>query len=186
MTATQWLEILVSYSLQVLVVVMACTWLERAIARTTDRCAVWNACFLSILVLGGAALLLPRLHLIQPWSRLQPQTLLTVSAAQAAIGRLLLAVWCIGASVSLIRWITRSHELRQMLRRCEHLPGQQVQSLLGLTNAVHDERNLPCVLISDETDGPFCWQLHQPTVVLPRFLLEGSREDLGHVLVHEL
>jgi hypothetical protein len=42
------------------------------------------------------------------------------------------------------------------------------------------------VLISDEIDGPFCWQLHEPTVVLPRFLLEGSQEDRQNVFRHEL
>jgi beta-lactamase regulating signal transducer with metallopeptidase domain len=41
-------------------------------------------------------------------------------------------------------------------------------------------------LISDEIDGPFCWQLHEPTIVLPKFLLQGSREDLRNVFRHEL
>jgi bla regulator protein blaR1 len=186
MTATQWLEVLASYSLQVLLVIAACKVVERAVARTSDRCAVWNTCFFSVLLLGCAALLLPRLHLIQPWSRLQPQTLLTVSAAQAVIGRLLLAVWCIGASVSLVRWISRGHLLRRTLRCCERLPAHQVRRLLGLAKTASSGRDLPVVLISDDADGPFCWQLHQPTLVLPRFLLEGNEDDLRHVLLHEL
>lgn len=186
MTAAQWLEVLVSYSFQVLIVIAAGKLIERATARTADRCAVWNTCFFSVLVLGCAALLLPRLHLIQPWSRLQPHTLLTVSTAQAVIGKLFLAIWCIGASVSLIRWIARGHLLQRTLRRCETLPAHEVQQLMGLTNPRATDGSLPAVLISDEADGPFCWQLHQPTVVLPRFLLEGNRDDLRHVLVHEL
>ncbi len=186
MTATQWLEVLASYSLQVLIVIAVCKLLECAVARTSDRCAVWNVCFFSVLMLGCAALLLPRLHLVQPWSRLEPGTLLTISAVQAVIGRFLLAVWCIGASVSLIRWMTRGHFLRRTLRRCERLPAREVRRLLGLTNMGAKGRNLPAVLVSDEADGPFCWQLHQPTVVLPRYLLEGSRDDLRHVLLHEL
>lgn len=186
MTAAQWLEVLVSYSFQVLIVIAACKLIERATARTSDRCAVWNTCFFSVLVLGCAALLLPRLHLIQPWSRLQPHTLLTVSTAQAVIGKLFLAIWCIGASVSLIRWIARGHLLQRTLRRCEPLPAHVVQQLMGLTNPRATDGSLPAVLISDEADGPFCWQLHQPTVVLPRFLLEGNRDDLRHVLMHEL
>lgn len=186
MTATQWLEVLFSYSLQVLIVIAACRLLERFIVRTGDRCAVWNSCFLCILVLGCAALLLPRLHLVQPWSRLEPHTLLTVTAAQVVIGRSILAVWCIGASVSLVRWIARGHQLRRVLRRCERLPAADVRRLLGTTKVDGNGRMLPTVLISDEADGPFCWQLHEPTVVLPRFLLEGSRDDLNHVLVHEL
>jgi bla regulator protein blaR1 len=186
MTAAQWLEVLVSYSVQVLIVIAACKLIERSIPRTSDRCAVWNTCFFSILILGCSAVLLPRLHLLQPWSRLQPHILLSVSTAQALIGKMLLAVWCIGASVSLIRWVTRGYLLRKSLRRCEALPADEVQKLLGLSHLETCRGTLPALLISDDVDGPFCWQLHQPTVVLPRFLLEGDQDDLRHVLVHEL
>lgn len=186
MTAAQWLEVLVSYSVQVLIVIAACKLIDRSIPRTPDRCAIWNTCFFSILILGLSAVLLPRLHLLQPWSRLQPHTLLSVSTAQAVVGKLLLAVWCIGASVSLIRWVMRGYCLRRTLRQCERLAPFDVERLLGLTHTEANGTALPTLLISDDADGPFCWQLHQPTVVLPRFLLEGSEDDLRHVLVHEL
>ena len=186
MTAAQWLEVLVSYSVQVLAVIAACKLIERSIPRTPDRCAIWNTCFFSILILGCAAALLPRLHLLQPWSRMEPHVLLSVSTAQAVIGRMLLAIWCIGASVSLIRWVTRGYHLRRTLRRCEPLSPTDSQRLLGPTQAEAASGSLPVLLISDDADGPFCWQLHRPTVVLPRFLLEGSEDDLRNVLVHEL
>jgi beta-lactamase regulating signal transducer with metallopeptidase domain len=186
MTAAQWLEVLASYSLQVLIVIGACKMIQRVIVRTSDRCSVWNTCFFSIIALGCAALLLPRLHLIQPWSRLQPRTLLAASSTQDVVGSLLLAIWCIGATVSLVRWISRAYLLRRTLRHCERLSVQDVQSLLGDSNAGDSQRPLPAVWISDAAEGPFCWQLHQPTAVLPRFLFEGSRDDLRHVLVHEL
>jgi beta-lactamase regulating signal transducer with metallopeptidase domain len=185
MTANQWLEVLASYSLQVLLVIAACKLLERVVARSSDRCAIWNTCFFSVLLLGCVELFLPRLHLIQPWSRLQPQTLLTVTAAHAIVGRILLAVWCIGATISLIRWIQQGYQLRRTLRRCERLSNEQVQSLLGATNTSPYLQGL-VMLVSDDADGPFCWQFHQPTLVLPRFLLEGSQDDLRHVLLHEL
>jgi bla regulator protein BlaR1 len=186
MTATQWLEVVTSYSLQVLAVIAACKLIERAIAKTSDRCAIWSNCFLCILFLGCTALVLPRLHLIQPWSQLEPRTLVTVSATQDVVGRLLLAIWCIGMSVSLVRWFVRGQQLRRTLNRCERMPPLEVKQLLGQTNIGVAGQQLPVVLISDQADGPFCWQLHQPTVVLPLFLLEGSREDLRHVLLHEL
>ena len=77
MTATQWGEVLASYSLQVFVVMMFGRWLERAAARPSYQSAVWSGCFVSTLVLGCVAVILPRLHLIQPWSLLQPRHLLT-------------------------------------------------------------------------------------------------------------
>lgn len=186
MTATQSLEVLASYSLQVLVVIIAGKCLERSLAHMSDRCAVWNTCFFSILMLGGAAVLLPRLHLIQPWSQLRPQALLTVTATQAVVGKLLLAIWCIGASLAILKWIARGHYLRRSLTRCEQLPPPLVRQLLRLTDTELPDRDLPRLLISNEAAGPFCWQLHRPTILLPRFLLEGSRDDLRHVLVHEL
>jgi beta-lactamase regulating signal transducer with metallopeptidase domain len=186
MTAAQWMEVIVSYSLQVLVVISIGRVLERVVPRTGDRCAVWHTCFFCILILGCAAIVLPRLHLIQPWSRVEAQTLLTVSTAQGVIGRVLLAVWCLGASVSLIRWAHQGVALRRTMRRCEQLSESEVRRLLGLTNIATHQRHLPVVLISDNVDGPFCWQFHQPTVLLPRFLLQGDGEDLRHVLLHEL
>jgi len=186
MTATQWLEVVISYSLQVLAVVAACKLIEGAIAKTSDRCAIWSHCFLCILFLGGAALVLPRLHLLQPWSQLEPHTLMTFSAAQDLIGRLLLAIWCIGMSVSVIGWLVRGHRLRQTLNKCELMPPHKVEQLLGGTDVGIAAPQLPVVLISDQASGPFCRQLHRPTIVLPRFLLEGSGNDLRHVLLHEL
>jgi bla regulator protein blaR1 len=186
MTASQWFEVATSYSLQVFVVIAVCTAIERIVVRTSDRCRLWSTCFVCILFLGCAALALPRLHLIQPWSQLRPQTLVSVSAAQNVLGRLLLAVWCLGASIAVIRWMVRGHQLRQMLRTCEPMTREDVERLLGRANVAARDNELPAVLISDESAGPFCWQLHRPTIVLPRFLLEGNNEDLRHVLLHEL
>ena len=143
-------------------------------------------CFFSVLLLGCAALLLPRLHLIQPWSRLPPQTLLSITAAESIIGKSLVAVWCIGASVAVLQWILRGHILRRTLSRCEVMTERDSQQTFGSMIPDSPGQKLPRVLISDETDGPFCWQLHEPTVVLPRFLLQGSQGDLRNVFRHEL
>jgi beta-lactamase regulating signal transducer with metallopeptidase domain len=186
MTATQWLEVLTSYSLQVFVVILAGWVLERSVASTADRCAIWNICFFSILILGGVAVLLPRLHLIQPWSQLRPQALLSFSAAQAVIGKCLLAVWCLGASVAILKWVARGHFMRRLLNRCEQIPPHEVRQLLHVADSKVTNQILPRLLISDLITGPFCCQLHHPVIVLPRFLLDGSREELRHVLVHEL
>lgn len=186
MTAPQWLETIISYSLQVLVVIGFCHVVERVVAQTADRCAVWSMGFFSVLALGCAAVFLPRLHLFQPWSQFEPNTLITVSAAETIIGQFLFAVWCIGATVSLVRWIAQGFVLRRVLQRSELMPSAEVRRLMGLTKIDYDDTNIPTVLISDETDGPFCWQLHTPKILLPRFILAGSRDDLRFVLLHEL
>jgi beta-lactamase regulating signal transducer with metallopeptidase domain len=45
---------------------------------------------------------------------------------------------------------------------------------------------IPTIFVSDDNYGPCCWQLHRPTILLPAFILEGSADDLRHVLAHEL
>jgi beta-lactamase regulating signal transducer with metallopeptidase domain len=185
MTATQWLEVLASFSLQVLVVVVVCKVLTRAVARPSDHSAIWTTCFLCILSLAVAGLVLPRLHLFQPWSQLEPQTIMSASTAQNVIGKSLLAVWCVGACASLISWITSAYFVRRLLNRCEAQPTRYGKSLFDLAGLKFDRRRTPRVLISDEVQAPFCLQLHQPTVVLPRYLLDCSTEDLRHVLIHE-
>lgn len=186
MTATQWFEILATYSFHVLILVAVCKLLERALASPADRSAIWNTAFLCVLVLGGAYVLLPRLRLIQFWSGFEPNALLTIGTTQVIVAKSLFVVWCVGVAVSLMQWIFRANVLRRMLRRCEPLPADQFRLLDHLADARWCDRNLPTVLISDEVDGPFCRQVHRPVVVLPRFLLEGRGEDLRHVLLHEL
>jgi hypothetical protein len=186
MTATQWLETLASFSFQVLVLIAACKLLDRVLVRSSDRCAIWNLGFRCVLVLACAALLLPRPRFFRLWSWFTPQTLVAISAAQVIIAKFLLAAWCLGAVVSLLQWLFRANLLRRALRRCEPLPADQIQSLLRFAGMQGDDRELPAVLISDEADGPFCWQFHRPIVVLPRFLLDGCQDDLRHVLAHEL
>ena len=61
-----------------------------------------------------------------------------------------------------------------------------MRQILGIGEAELKTKVLPSLLVSDEAEGPFCCQLHQPVIVLPRFLLEGSRDHLRHVLIHEV
>lgn len=186
MTPTQILEVVASFSLQVLIVLAVGKLLEGKVRRSVDRCAVWTACFYSVLLLGCAALFLPRLHLVQPWASLGASELLAVASAQNLIGRAVIAIWSVGASFLLIRWIARSYLLRRSMCGCEQLPKEEVQRLMDVADVPFPEEQLPVVLISDQIDGPYCRQLHRPTIVLPRFLLAGDKADLRNVLLHEI
>lgn len=169
-----------------LIVLAVAKLLEGKVRRSSDRCAIWTVCFYSILLLGCAALFLPRLHVVQPWAALDARELLTVASAQSLIGRALIAIWSIGASFLLLRWIARSYLLRRSMCGCEQLPQTEVQQLMSVAGAPFPEDQLPIVLISDQIDGPYCRQLHRPTIVLPRFLLAGDQADLRNVLLHEI
>jgi len=105
-------------------------------------------------------------------------------------GRLLFAAWLTGAAVVLVRWLHRGWLVQGILRRSVPVSDSLVEPVLLEERANGRQTQFshgmpPRVLASSEVDGPFCWQLHRPTVVLPLFLLNGSREDVRHVLLHE-
>lgn len=186
MSAAQWLEVLLSFSLQIVILIAACSLLERSVLRNADRAAVWNTCFLAVLLLGVGAVFLPRLHLFHPWSHLDAHSVLTASTVQTVLGMVMLALWGLGAALSLLRWMLRAYCLRSAVRECERLSNEQAQALLASANIQWGGDAQPIFLVSEDADGPFCWQLHRPTLVLPRFLVEGDADDLRHVLLHEL
>jgi beta-lactamase regulating signal transducer with metallopeptidase domain len=186
MTGSQWLEVLLSFSCQVLVLILVSHYLERVVFRPADRCAVWSTCFLGILFLACSGLLLPRLHLVRPWAFAEPETLMSVGEAEILAARLLLALWGIGAFLAMLAWGIRGLNLHRTLKRCQELTPHQAQKLLGMSRKAYDGSSLPTLLISDDCDGPFCLQLHRPKIVLPRILLNGTRDELRIVLLHEL
>jgi len=186
MTSTQWLEVLASYSLQVVAVVFVGRFLERRSQTSEDRCLVWNACFFSILVLGLASLVLPRFHVIQPWLVLDPHRLLAVGSVETVIGRLLVMVWATGAALAMMKLIAREILLRRTLKRCAQLNEHKTSELLSGIRSGSAMRKMPTILISEDNHGPCCWQFQRPTILLPRFILDGPQDDLRHVLVHEV
>jgi beta-lactamase regulating signal transducer with metallopeptidase domain len=186
MTAAQWLEVALSYSLQVFLVVLVGCWLERRMRNSSDRCFVWNACFAVILFLGLWSILMPRFRIVQPWSYLDPHDLLQIGRVQGAIGRVLMFVWGIGAVIALVRWIMRAIWLRTTLSRCQQIEPKRVCELVEGFGHNLPSQQTPAIYISNDNYGPCCWQLHRPTILLPAFILEGSVADLRHVLAHEL
>jgi beta-lactamase regulating signal transducer with metallopeptidase domain len=169
-----------------MVLIAACSLVERWVLRNADRAVVWNTCFVSVLMLGVSAVLLPRLHLLHPFAALDPQTVLAVAAAQTVLGSALFVAWCLGAALVMGRWMVRAYCLRRAVRHCERLSDEHANALFASVNVRFAGDLQPIVLMSDDADGPFCWQLHRPTILLPRFLVEADADDLRHVLLHEL
>jgi beta-lactamase regulating signal transducer with metallopeptidase domain len=170
----------------VLVVILASHLLERAVFRPADRCAVWNTCFISILFLALAGLVLPRLHLVRPWTFVDPKQLMSVAAAEVLAAKILFGIWSAGAFMVLVRWGSCGLLLYRSLRHCRRLTPKQVQKLLGMSRTAYEGSSMPTLLISDNADGPYCLQLHRPVIVLPQILLDGTRDELRIVLLHEL
>jgi bla regulator protein blaR1 len=66
MTPSQFLEVLVSLSLQVAVVVGTTYWVGRRVNEKW-HCRLWTNCYVLLLLLAGMALVLPHPRFFHPW-----------------------------------------------------------------------------------------------------------------------
>ncbi len=188
MNALEWFEFIASYAIQVIFVIAIAAALDRWTTAATVKARVWNSCFLSLLVMIAIGLLLPRLHLFHPWSALQPQALLMVAQIESVLGAFLLVVWATGSAVMLIRWVMRFMIMQRFIGSCAPL---EISEHALLSDSVPTElqtlgKHKVEFRVCPDEFAPFCYQFHQPIVFLPRTLLEGDPQTLGHVLYHEL
>ncbi len=170
--------------LQVTVVILATLVLASWITDARSQCRLWTICFVCVIGLVAAGLLLPHRRLFDfpgDWSR---ESTLSLVVWQTRIAIALASVWAIGAAWSVLRRATLCVGLVRFLRtQCESV---DAKALLFRSDveALTDE-NLS-ILTSDRIQGPFCWQLHRPVIVLPTFLLTDDDATLRHVLLHEI
>tara|TARA_R110002072_G_scaffold303004_1_gene491211 strand:+ start:5626 stop:6720 length:1095 start_codon:yes stop_codon:yes gene_type:complete len=170
--------------LQITVVVFATLLLQRWIADARSQCRLWTICFVCVIGLVAAGLLLPHRRLFDfpgDWSR---ESMLSLVVWQTRIGIALASVWAIGAAWSVLRRIILCVGLLRFLKtRCEPV---DAEALLKRTDVESLADESLSILSSDQIQGPFCWQLHRPVIVLPKFLLTDDDRALRHVLLHEV
>ncbi len=181
-------EIGCALCVHVSVIVAATFALQRRLDDARGGCRLWTACFLSILAVIAADLSLPHRRLISFNTNLSPEMLISIMTWQGRLVWLLTLVWATGVAVSLVR---RSLECIQLLRflghHCVLLDAESMLDRAGIHRATI-RRQLAHLEIrsSSQISGPFCWQLHRPTIVLPQFLIDEDETMLRHVLIHEI
>jgi beta-lactamase regulating signal transducer with metallopeptidase domain len=175
-------EIAISLCFQVTLVVATCAGLQRRLADARWACRLWTVCFVSIIAIIVAGLLLPHRRLFSFPDMAFRETMLAVVTWQGRIGIALLSVWAIGVIVFLTRRALLCWRLMRFLKyRCAVLPSEEILARLNL-----DCGPETLLLSSAEIKGPFCWQLHRPTIVLPESLVAEDDTTLRHVLLHEI
>lgn len=188
MNSLNWFQIILSLSLQAtLLTALACA-LERRCKAAPVKAGIWSCYYLGLLGLLAAGLLAPRAYWFNPWQRLGDQDLMRVVSFEQSAAGLLLAAWLTGLAYFTIRWVVQSLQLHQFLRTCR-LATPAEDRLLRATASTEllESAGRPVEFrICPEGLGPFCYQLHQPTVYLPPSLIAGSPSELRHVLQHEL
>ncbi|TWU35670.1 Regulatory protein BlaR1 [Novipirellula aureliae] len=170
--------------LQITVVILATFLLQRWVADARSQCRLWTICFVGVIVLVATAFLLPHRRLLHFPGGFSRETMLGVVVWQTRFSIVLASVWMIGATRSILRRVILCFEVLRFLKmHCEPIDAVELLARANVTS--HDDDKLS-ILTSDKIQGPFCWQLHQPVIVLPSFLLSDDELTLRHVLLHEI
>lgn len=193
MNASLAFEVVVGVILQVSLLVLATVWLQRYVRDSRGLCRLWTICFIAILLLIAVAFLLPHRRMLFLPPSLSAPVLLEIVAWQAWLIQGLAVVWLVGIAVSLLKRALQCWLLVRFLnRQCVPATESQLAGLPGdwdaATGRLSDTagRLRPVtILVSAEINGPFCWQLHRPVIVLPQYLLDGDAMHCRHVLLHE-
>jgi bla regulator protein BlaR1 len=191
MTATEFLELILSVSLQAVLVVAASYWIGRLTDSDRLRCRLWTVTYSLLLLLVVNATLLPHVRLLH---RVRPSThplAVEVVSLEIQLGRLLFWGWSLGAIGSLGLLAFRMFQAERFLRSCRAVDPDVVSLAAVMHEAADsqapqvDNREVRLVSTSVATP-PFCWQFHQPYIVIPDSLLTYEQDSLKYILRHEL
>jgi len=194
MTAPLAFEIISTLVVQVLVVTLVTIGLQRRVADARGACQLWTTCFVLILVMIAAGFLLPHRRLVFLPTSLPSQTVLSLVIFQTWLTAILASVWIAGVAIMLFNRIKAYWQLWHFTtNRCTLLSASEIASLPLDWDGVEGrlmvgETRSPSlqVLISNDIAGPFCYQLHRPVIVLPRYVIDGDQVNCRHILLHEL
>jgi beta-lactamase regulating signal transducer with metallopeptidase domain len=187
MNSGQFLELLISLSIQAAIVVLLTSLACRLARSPAVHCQLWNLCYVLLLTLTGAALLLPHVRLLRPWRAVAVGTVERLAVIESSLGQLALWTWGIGALASLSILIWEWTKAARFLRSCRPVRWTPAEfaAVLGERAGKGDEAR-PNVLVSSEIGSPFCCQWHEPYLVLPEFLERDAEGDLRLIVRHEL
>jgi bla regulator protein BlaR1 len=176
--AIQFLEALISVSLQSAFVIIAAEWLSLQTS-IRQRSQLWTACYVILLLLAGSAAALPHLRWLPPIPWEQSDVVPLVDFEQH-LGGWLCLIWAMGAGVAIAVVIARMVLTFRFLKGCHPVDAA------GLPVAEEVLGRSVQWLSSPKLQGPFCWQFHRPVVVLPEYMLALEPRELAMVLRHEL
>ncbi len=181
MDPSQVFEVAASLCFQLAIVVSATFALDRWLDDARAGCRLWTLCFVGIVGLIAAAVLLPHRRLFDFPLIGDSNTVLAIITWQATLTSIMMAIWLMGVAFLTIQRLWQCWKLSQFLQHCDALDAETWKIRFGLDLAPNVR-----LLVSDKVHGPFCWQLHQPTIVLSKQLVDESDATLRHVLLHEI
>jgi len=190
MTSTQFLELVVSLSVQATIVIIVAHWLGRLVNSERLQCRLWTVCYVVLLLLIVVALLFPHPRLFQPWAAIGTQNVTTLVTIEMQVGRVLFFVWLAGAVISLTVFTIRSFQVNRFLKTCQSIDPEEFISpenrneIPGISERPLKQRIR--LLTSSRLTTPFCSQFHFPYIVVPEYLLGFERQKFNFIIRHEL
>ncbi|MCC9645217.1 M56 family metallopeptidase [Rhodopirellula sp. JC740] len=170
--------------LQISVVIAVTFALQRWIGDARFGCRLWTTCFVCVIGLVAAAILLPHRRLFSFPGELSRESTLNVVVWQSRLAMGLGIFWASGVVVSLVRRALLCGSLLRFLKfNCKAM---DAGTLLGRVGIKPCEQSNLSILEAPQIQGPFCWQFQRPVIVLPTFLIKEDDATLRHVLLHEL
>ena len=185
MTVTAFFESVISLSFQVTFLILITAWLARCIRneRTEDR--LWQACHAFVLVLTIATFAVPHLRLFPHFLVLSGGSREVALTFETRFGLGLLWLCFAGMSIGLGALILSTGQIRRILRAASPIEFESLfKRCPKIQKELPDGRTIRWMR-SEVAAGPFCWQIHQPMIILPTFVLDFNDDELQAVITHE-
>lgn len=191
MTATEFLELFLSVSLQAAVIVSATYWIGKLTDHERTHCRLWTVCYSVLLLLVINAAVLPHVRVLQPLRPLARPLAADIVSLEMQLGNVLFWIWVTGGAGSLGLFVYHSVQGVKFLRTCRAVDPDVISLELlsdGKSNgqASHIDGRAIRLVSTAVVTPPFCWQFHEPYIVIPESLLTYEQDDLKYVIRHEL
>lgn len=181
MTPAGFLETITSLSLQSAVLIGVIGGLTFRNSKSQSAHRMWAVCHMLLLVQFLLAFCLPHPRLFSPSLIEYGGYFEAVQNMESGLGQILMGIWLAGVSVSLGLLVLGTTQTVRILRRSKPVEQKELTDQPCLHTGGKPIR----LLSSEETHTPFCWQIHQPVIVLPRSILSLPSEELAMIIRHE-
>ena len=118
MTATEFLELFLSVSLQAAVIVSATYWIGKLTDHERTHCRLWTVCYSVLLLLVINAAVLPHVRVLQPLRPLARPLAADIVSLEMQLGNVLFWIWVTGGAGSLGLFVYYSVQGVKFLRTC--------------------------------------------------------------------
>jgi beta-lactamase regulating signal transducer with metallopeptidase domain len=180
------LEILLSLTAQVAILYFATGWIERRESSDESKDRLWNAFYILVLTLTVFAWAGPHLRILPVSVFLESENVVKVLDWQTYIAWAALSVWGAGVIIGFTALLLGMLKSMNILRATDPIePDLQRALLAGIKTNSHSRHTVK-LRTTDKLMSPYCWQLYQPLIVLPRALLSASFDMVHTIVGHEI